>query len=73
MRFERYLKSQIDRNNKRLTAITGAPAGTRKTTMLLQHIKEQDGNNPENVLFVSLDNVILGAEFMMDKTIIKHI
>ncbi|NLO70417.1 MAG: AAA family ATPase [Porphyromonadaceae bacterium] len=55
MRFERYLKSQIDWNN-RLTAITGA-RGTGKTTMLLQHIKEQHGNNPENVLFVSLDNI----------------
>lgn len=55
MRFERYLKSQIDWNN-RLTAITGA-RGTGKTTMLLQHIKEQYGNNPEKVLFVSLDNI----------------
>jgi predicted AAA+ superfamily ATPase len=36
MRFERYLKNQIDWNN-RLIAITGA-RGTGKTTMLLQHI-----------------------------------
>lgn len=55
MRFERYLKSQIDWNN-RLTAITGA-RGTGKTTMLLQHIKEQYGNAPEKVLYVSLDNI----------------
>jgi len=55
MRFERYLKSQIDWNN-RLTAITGA-RGTGKTTMLLQHIKEQYGTNPKDVLFVSLDNI----------------
>lgn len=55
MRFERYLKSQIDWSN-RLTAITGA-RGTGKTTMLLQHIKELYGNNPEDVLFVSLDNI----------------
>lgn len=55
MRFERYLKNQIDWNN-RLIAITGA-RGTGKTTMLLQQIKEQYGNNPENVLFVSLDNI----------------
>ena len=55
MRFERYLKSQIDWNN-RLTAVTGA-RGTGKTTMLLQHIKERYGNNPEDVLFVSLDNI----------------
>jgi uncharacterized protein len=55
MRFERYLKSQIDWNN-RLIAITGA-RGTGKTTMLLQHIREQHGKSPEDVLFVSLDNI----------------
>jgi len=55
MRFERYLKRQIDWGN-RLIAITGA-RGTGKTTMLLQHIKEQCGNNPEEILFVSLDNI----------------
>lgn len=38
MRFERYLKNQIDWNN-RLTAIAGAQ-GTGKTTLLPQHIKE---------------------------------
>ncbi len=53
--FERYLKSQIDWSN-RLIAITGA-RGTGKTTMLLQHIKELYGNAPEDVLFVSLDNI----------------
>ena len=55
MRFERYLKGQIDWNN-RLIAITGA-RGTGKTTILLQHIKECYGNNPQNVLFISLDNI----------------
>ena len=55
LKFERYLKSQIDWNN-RLTAITGA-RGTGKTTLLLQHIKEQYGKNPEDVLYVSLDNI----------------
>jgi predicted AAA+ superfamily ATPase len=55
MRFERYLKGQIDWNN-RLIAITGA-RGTGKTTMLLQHIKEQYGNNPQDVLYMSLDNI----------------
>jgi len=59
VRFERYLKSQIDWNN-RLTAITGA-RGTGKTTMLLQHIKEQYGNNPQDVLFVSLDNIYFSS------------
>ena len=55
MSFERYLKNQINWKN-RLIAITGA-RGTGKTTLLLQHIKEQHGTNPENVLFVSLDNI----------------
>jgi predicted AAA+ superfamily ATPase len=55
IRFERYLKSQIEWNN-RLTAITGA-RGTGKTTILLQHIKEEYGSNPQDVLFVSLDNI----------------
>ncbi|MDR0812177.1 MAG: AAA family ATPase [Paludibacter sp.] len=55
MRFERYLKSQIDWNN-RLTAITGA-RGTGKTTLLMQYIKEQYGNEPQDVLYASLDNI----------------
>ena len=55
MRFERYLKSQIDWNN-RLIAITGS-RGTGKTTLLLQHIKEKHGANPEDVLYTSLDNI----------------
>ncbi len=59
MRFERYLKNQIDWNN-RLIAITGA-RGTGKTTMLLQHIKEQYGDHPEHVLFVSLDNIYFSS------------
>lgn len=53
--FERYLKGKIDWNN-RLIGITGA-RGTGKTTLLLQRIKEQFGNHPEDVLFVSLDNI----------------
>ncbi|NCA80383.1 MAG: AAA family ATPase [Sphingobacteriia bacterium] len=59
-RFERYLKSQIDWNN-RLIGITGA-RGTGKTTMLLQHIQEEYGNSPENVLFVSLDNIYFSTK-----------
>ena len=45
MRFERYLKGQVEWNNC-LIAITGA-RGTGKTTMLLQHIKERYGDNPQ--------------------------
>jgi predicted AAA+ superfamily ATPase len=55
LNFQRYLKNEIDWQN-RLIAITGS-RGTGKTTLLLQHIKEHHGNNPENILFVSLDNI----------------
>jgi len=55
MCFERYLNSKINWDN-RLTAITGA-RGTGKTTLLLQHIKKHHGTHPEEVLFVSLDNI----------------
>jgi predicted AAA+ superfamily ATPase len=55
MHFERYLKNRIDWSN-RLVAITGA-RGTGKTTLLLQHIKETYGNNPNDVLYASLDNI----------------
>ncbi|HLW39011.1 MAG TPA: AAA family ATPase [Brumimicrobium sp.] len=51
----RYLKNQIDWN-LRLIVVTGS-RGTGKTTLLLQHIKEQYGNRPENVLYASLDNI----------------
>ena len=59
MQFERYLKKQINWNN-RLIAVTGA-RGTGKTTMLLQHIKEQYGNNPQEVLYMSLDNIYFSS------------
>ena len=55
MRFERYLKNQIDWNN-RLIGVTGA-RGTGKTTMLLQYIKERHGDSPTDVLYTSLDNI----------------
>lgn len=54
-RFERYLKKEIDWEN-RLIGITGA-RGTGKTTILLQHIKEHYGNSPLDALYVSLDNI----------------
>lgn len=55
MRFERYLREEIDWSN-RLIAITGA-RGTGKTTLLLQHIKKEYGANPQEALYVSLDNI----------------
>ena len=55
MRFKRYLASKIDWNN-RLIAITGA-RGTGKSTLLLQHIKEEHNSNSQDVLYASLDNI----------------
>lgn len=59
IRFERYLKNQIAWEN-RLIAITGA-RGTGKTTLLLQHIKEEHGDNPQEALYASLDNIYFSA------------
>ncbi|MDL2239840.1 AAA family ATPase [Bacteroidales bacterium OttesenSCG-928-L14] len=64
MRFERYLKNQIDWNN-RLIAITGA-RGTGKTTLLLQHIKSKYGNNPQEILYVSLDNIYFSVHTLYE-------
>lgn len=52
--FKRYLYDQINWN-ARLIGIKGA-RGVGKTTMLLQHIKETF-ENPEDALYVSLDNL----------------
>lgn len=54
LRFKRYLYSQINWN-VRLIGIKGA-RGVGKTTLLLQHIKENFANT-DNVLYVSLDNM----------------
>ena len=52
--FKRYLYDKIDWND-RLIFIKGA-RGSGKTTMLLQHIKENFGTS-EEALYVSLDNI----------------
>lgn len=57
--FHRYLYSEIDWTS-RVVALDG-PRGVGKTTMLLQHLKE----NPEaakNALYISLDNIWLEAQ-----------
>lgn len=51
----RYLYHQINWENW-LIAIKGA-RGVGKTTLMLQHIKETFGDNPEQALYVSLDNM----------------
>ncbi|MFP4065768.1 MAG: ATP-binding protein [Bacteroidales bacterium] len=53
--FKRYLWEKINWNN-RLIAITGA-RGVGKTTLLLQHIREHLYHDPDEVLFVSMDDL----------------
>jgi uncharacterized protein len=53
--FKRYLYNDINWNS-RLIAITGS-RGTGKTTLLLQHIKLNEAENLDEVLYVSLDNL----------------
>ena len=52
---KRYLLDEIDWRD-RLICIKGA-RGTGKTTIMLQHIKETFRDNPDTVLYVSLDNL----------------
>ncbi len=55
--FKRYLYSEVDWDC-RLVCVKGA-RGVGKTTMLLQRIAEMP--NPDNALYVSLDNVWIDA------------
>lgn len=62
-KYHRYLYHEIDWNN-RLIGITGS-RGTGKTTMILQHIKE---NFPDKskALYVSLDNIWFTKNLLLD-------
>ena len=62
--FVRYLYPKIRWKN-RLIGITGA-RGTGKTTMLLQHIKKNYGNTPQEVLYASLDNIWFSDNRLID-------
>ena len=53
--FKRYLWGKVNWNN-RLIAITGA-RGVGKTTMLLQYIRENLMEEPDAVMFASLDDL----------------
>ena len=53
--FHRYMYDKISWNAW-LIAIKGA-RGTGKTTMMLQRIKEEFKSNPQNALYISLDNL----------------
>ena len=61
--FHRYLLSEIDWNN-RLIVITGS-RGVGKTTLLLQHIKQNFEIN-SSVLYVSLDNIYFSENDLYD-------
>jgi len=61
--FKRFLTSKINWK-RRLIGIKGS-RGTGKTTMLLQHIKENFGVS-EDVLYVSLDNIYFTSNTLVD-------
>lgn len=62
--FKRYLLDKIAWNN-RLIAITGA-RGIGKTTMLLQYIRENLNQKPDEVLYVSLDDLYFSKNTIVD-------
>lgn len=62
--FKRYLWNKIDWSN-RLIAITGA-RGVGKTTLLLQYIKEKLDANPDEVIYVNLDDLYFSKNTIVD-------
>lgn len=62
--FVRYLYSQINWNN-RLIAIVGS-RGVGKTTMLLQHIRQNYDVHSGEVLYASLDNLWFTTHTLLD-------
>jgi len=64
MTFKRYLMDEISWQN-RLICILGA-RGVGKSTLLLQHIKEQFGTAPRTVLYVSLDHIWFSANTLYE-------
>ncbi len=62
--FKRYLWDEINWNN-RLIALTGA-RGVGKTTMLLQYIKVKLNRNPEEVIYVSMDDLFFSTNNIVD-------
>ena len=60
-------RSLLDAINwdSRLIGIRGA-RGVGKTTMLLQHIKEKYGNNPDTALYASMDHLYFTRHSLLD-------
>ncbi len=62
--FKRFLRDRINWNN-RLIAITGA-RGVGKTTLLLQYIRENLSGSPDQVIFISLDDLYFAKTTLVD-------
>jgi uncharacterized protein len=64
IKFKRYLRDKVNWEN-RLNIITGA-RGAGKTTMLLQYIRENLSENPDEVIYVSLDDLYFSQNTLLD-------
>lgn len=64
--FKRYLWSKINWNS-RLIAITGA-RGVGKTTLILQYIKEKLSERPDEVIYVTMDDLYFSKNTLVDFT-----
>jgi predicted AAA+ superfamily ATPase len=64
LNFKRYLWEKINWEN-RLNVITGA-RGVGKTTLLLQYIKENLSQNPDEVIYISLDDLYFSKKSLVD-------
>ena len=62
--FKRYLRYKINWNN-RLIAITGA-RGVGKTTLLLQYIKENLNEFPDEVIYANMDDLYFAKNTLVD-------
>jgi len=62
--FKRYLWTKINWNN-RLIAITGA-RGVGKTTLLLQYIKENLNELPDEVIYANMDDLYFAKNTLVD-------
>ena len=60
--FNRYLYSDINWRN-RIIGIKG-PRGVGKTTLMLQHIKQE--MNPDDVLYVNADDIYFSSHRLLD-------
>ncbi len=62
--FKRYLRNKINWDN-RLIAITGA-RGVGKTTLLLQYIKENLNEVPDEVIYANMDDLYFAKNTLVD-------